>query len=88
MAKIYNSPPVQRDAKFSDETKRNSSRINSTSAQDTKHQNKNNSMTLVATTLQCLTNKTQALQILADSERIHILCISEHWLTPNNAGHV
>ena len=34
--------------------------------------------------IQCITNKSQALQRLAEQNNIDVICLSEHWLTLNN----
>ena len=43
------------------------------------------SLTIISTNAQGLTNKTQALEILAHTHHADIICVSEHWLNESNA---
>lgn len=45
-----------------------------------------NIVTIVHMNIQCITNKTAALELFAQEQNVDVLCVSEHWLTNQNCN--
>ena len=58
--------------------------MNETIPQTHTKQNRTDTLTLMATNVQCITNKVHTVQITTEREKADIVCVSEHWMTADN----